>query len=192
MKLVLASQVLFDAATTFTKLSMLTLTYRIIGSGSKMLRKATIGVMTVVAVQGTIFAFTVIFQCRYIVPPPQQTKSNLRSPPSEYWTLSLTPQHCISEPANLLAAGIINTITDFLVVVLPIPTVWGLKLTGREQAILVFLFGAGFMVSIAGCVRTVYTFKVTVSNDRTWAIFPAWLSSCVELYVGIVSFLASH
>jgi hypothetical protein len=104
----------------------------------------------------------------------------------------MTHQNCISEPAHLLAASIINTITDFLVVTLPIPTVWKLKLAGREQVILVLLFGVGFMVSIAGCVRTVYTYQAAVSNDRTWAIYPVWLSSCVELYVGIVRNLQSY
>ena len=104
----------------------------------------------------------------------------------------MTRQNCISEPAHLLAAGIINTSTDFVVVILPIPTVWRLKFAGREQVILVLLFGIGFMVSIAGCVRTVYTYQASVSNDRTWAIYPVWLSSCVELYVGIVSNLQSY
>jgi hypothetical protein len=39
---------------------------------------------------------------------------------SAYWTLPFTPQKCIDEKHHLLAAGIINTITDFCVVLIPI------------------------------------------------------------------------
>lgn len=171
---------------------MLTLTYRIIGSGSKVLRKVIIGIISIVALQGTLFSLIVISQCRYVFLCGQQTKTDLRRPISLYWTLSLTPQNCISEPFYLLVCGIINTITDFLVVILPIPTVWGLMLPSREHAILMVLFGAGFIVCAAGIIRTVYTYRVTVSNDRTWMAFPVWLSSDIELYLGIVSHSISH
>ena len=114
-----------------------------------------------------------------------------RRPISLYWTLSSTPQICISEPAFLLACGIINTITDFLVVVLPIPTVWGLMLPGRQQAILMVLFGFGFIICAAGAIRTVLNYRFDVSNDRTWMAQPVWLSSDMELYLGIVSNLSS-
>jgi hypothetical protein len=90
-----------------------------------------------------------------------------------------------------LIAGIINTITDLLVVVIPIPIVWGLRLPLRQQIILVLLFGAGFMVTFAGCVRTIYTYRVSISYDQTWMAFPVWISSSVELYVGVVSNLIS-
>ena len=115
-----------------------------------------------------------------------QPKPDIRRPSSDYWTLSFKPQHCISETKNLLAAGIINTITDLLVVTLPIPSVWGLNLPLRQQVILVLLFGAGFLVTIAGIVRTIYTFRVTNAWDKTWLAYPVWLASSVELYVGIV------
>lgn len=108
--------------------------------------------------------------------------------PSLYWTLSLTPQTtCISETKNLLGAGIINTCTDFIVVILPMPTVWKLKLPLQQQIIVVVLFSAGFVVICAGAVRTYYLYQVTTGYDKTWTAFPAWCASSVELYLGIVS-----
>jgi hypothetical protein len=47
------------------------------------------------------------------------------------------------------------------------------------------------MVTVAGCVRTIYTYRVSVSYDQTWMAFPVWISSSVELYVGVVSYLHS-
>lgn len=112
--------------------------------------------------------------------------------PSLYWTLSLTPQTtCISETKNLLGAGIINTTTDFIVVILPMPTVWKLKLPLQQQIIVVMLFSAGFVVICAGAVRTYYLYQVTIGWDKTWTAFLAWVSSSVELYVGIVSLPSS-
>ena len=65
LQMVMTAQLLFTAATTLTKCSMLTLTYRVIGEGSVIIRNIAIVVMTVVALQGTAFFFVVIFQCRY-------------------------------------------------------------------------------------------------------------------------------
>ncbi|CZR65357.1 related to L-fucose permease [Phialocephala subalpina] len=172
LKIVLAMEVLFGVATTLTKVSMLALIYRIMAKGASRLAKVAIGAMVLVAAQGTAFCFVVIFQCR---------------PPSEYWTLSFKPQpDCISETKHLLAAGIVNTVTDLIVVVLPIPTVWRLKLPIQQQVIVILLFGAGFLVSCAGAVRTYYLYKVTITWDKTWEAFPVWLSSSVELYLGII------
>ena len=67
LRLTIGAEILFDAATTLTKLSMLTLTYRIIGSGSKVLQWVIIGVISEVALQGILFSVIVIFQCRYVL-----------------------------------------------------------------------------------------------------------------------------
>ena len=187
----MTSELLFAAATTLTKCSMLALTYRVIGAGSSTLRNIAIVVMIVVALQGTAFFFVVIFQCRYDIRSLAWIISDICRRPSDYWTLSFEPQKCLSQTTNLLVAGIINTVTDFLVVILPIPPVWGLRLPLRQQIILVLLFGAGFMVTIAGCVRTVQTYRVSISYDQTWMAFPVWISSSVELYVGVVSYFNS-
>ena len=115
-----------------------------------------------------------------------QCASDFPRPLSNYWTLSYQPQHCLSETNILLSGGILNTMTDLLLVILPIPIVWGLKLPTRQQVIVVMLFGAGFLVTIAGIVRSIYTYKLTTTFDKTWNGYPVWLASSVELYVGIV------
>lgn len=45
-------------------------------------------------------------------------------PPQDYWKVTADPQpNCINQTSSLLFAGVINTLTDFLVVLLPIRTV---------------------------------------------------------------------
>lgn len=111
------------------------------------------------------------------------------SPVSAYWTLSFTPQKCINETYHLLAAGIINTITDFCVVLIPIPIVLKLRLPRRQQIILVMIFGAGFIVCFAGAVRIYFTYQLTITYDKSWAAYPEWIAATLEMYCGIVSYL---
>jgi hypothetical protein len=110
------------------------------------------------------------------------------SPIEAWWTLSLTPQHCINEKFHLLVQGIINIIADFLVVLIPIPVVLRLNLPMRQRLLVSLLFGAGFIVCFAGIVRTYYFYRLTDGyHDITWDAYPVWLSTAVELYIGLVS-----
>jgi len=113
-------------------------------------------------------------------------------PVKAYWTLSFTDQHCINETANLLAAGILNTISDFIVFFLPIPTVLALQLPFRQRMMLCTIFGAGFVVCIAGCFRIYYSYQTTSTFDRTWVSYGLWISGVLELYIGIVSLIHSQ
>jgi len=108
-------------------------------------------------------------------------------PISAYWTLSLVPQQCINQRIHLVIQGTINILNDFCVVLIPIPTVLRLRLPLRQRIIVALLFGAGFVVCFAGIARTYYMYRVTDGyRDVTWDAYPVWLSTAVELYVGIV------
>jgi len=153
---------------------MLMLVRRMLSNSSLFWRRITLAAITIVTIQGTVFCITVIFQCR---------------PPSDYWAVTIDPQpNCINQSSSLLVAGIINTLTDFLVVLLPIRTVWTLQLPKRQAAIIILLFGCGFISCCAGIVRTFYMWEVTRTWDQTWASYPVWLTSGIELYVGVVRF----
>ena len=111
-----------------------------------------------------------------------------------YWEVSFKEQNCINEAIHLLVAGIINTSTDVLVVILPLAIIVRLQGTDRRlaprQALVVnLLFAAGFLASAAGGVRTYMTWLMTTHPDhnttrRAWI---SWTASTVELYVGITA-----
>jgi hypothetical protein len=109
-------------------------------------------------------------------------------PISAYWTLSFVPQHCINENLHLTIHGSLNILFDFCAVLIPIPIVLSLNLPLRQRIIVALLFGIGFVVCLAGIVRTYYMYKATAGyHDVTWDAYPAWLATAVELYLGIVS-----
>ncbi|KAL1875225.1 hypothetical protein Daus18300_003296 [Diaporthe australafricana] len=169
----LANQLLFDLATSLTKLSMLALIYRVVSADKSRYRYVVLALAAIVTADSLIFFFITTFQCR---------------PVSDYWTLSFTPQKCINEELHLLAAGCINTTTDFLIVLLPIPYVVRLKLPRKQQIIIVSLFTGGLFVTAAGAVRT-YVFHITLTDptrDLTWNAWVIIIVSALELYIGII------
>lgn len=169
-----SNQILFCLSTTLTKLSVLALVHRVTAAGRSRTRHVVVALAAIIAVDGLIFIVVTIFQCQ---------------PISDYWTPSLTPQRCINEAAHLLAAGIINTVADFIVVVVPIRTVLSLSLPLPQRVAVAVLFAAGLLATAAGAVRTYFTWVIFASEDRdvSWHAADAFLTAVIELYVGIVS-----
>lgn len=71
---------------------------------------------------------------------------------------------------------------------LPLHTVWGLKLPNCQQIVVKVLFAFGFCVCAAGIVRTYVMYQTTTSHDKTWTSHSEWLVGGIELYLGVVSF----
>jgi hypothetical protein len=74
-------------------------------------------------------------------------------PISAYWTFGASDK-CLNEGTVTLVAGIINCTADLLVTVLPIPTIMQLRLPLRQRVGVVILLSLGFIITIAGVVRT--------------------------------------
>ncbi|KAI4600981.1 hypothetical protein KJ359_013146 [Pestalotiopsis sp. 9143b] len=156
----LATFILFDLGSNFVKLSILAMLYRLVHTSESKLTVMVLSVASFVVVTG-------IF------------------PVSDYWTLSVRPQKCIDEAAHLLVAGVTNILTDFAIVVLPIRMTASLQLPRRQHYILYALFCTGFCACAVGVVRTYYTWVFTTNYDKTWYGWAVWVSSTIELYVGI-------
>ncbi|KAK8060667.1 hypothetical protein PG996_010597, partial [Apiospora saccharicola] len=74
------------------------------------------------------------------------------TPREKIWISSL-PGKCIDISTLLNVSGIVNTVTDFVILLLPIKAVWNMKLEAREKitVVLVFTFGlSGPAFSLAG------------------------------------------
>lgn len=130
-------------------------------------------IASLIGLNGLLFVFITMLQC---------------SPISAYWTVSFVKQKCINEKAHVLAAGVINTVTDFIIVLLPIKTVKNLNLPKRQRIAVYVLFTGGLLASIAGAVRTYFTWRLTSDPDHdiTWNSYYVMLLSSIELSVGII------
>lgn len=77
-------------------------------------------------------SITTIFQCT----------------PIEYnWDTTITSGHCINYGAFVLAAGALNIVTDFTLLLMPIPLVWRLHTSRQKkwQIILTFAMGSRYV-----------------------------------------------
>jgi hypothetical protein len=93
---------------------------------------------------------------------------------------------CLNEGLHLLVWSVANTITDLIVVLLPMPVLWNMKIPQKERIMVRILFGIGGIVCAAGIGRIIYTVTVAKHLDETWEAYPIWLVNSVELDLGIV------
>lgn len=66
------------------------------------------------------------------------------SPRARIWNKSI-PGHCVSIPSLLNTSGLFNTITDILILLVPVKAVWNLHMTNRRKWGVVAVFTVGFM-----------------------------------------------
>lgn len=84
-----------------------------------------------------------------------------------------------------LSAGI-SVIMDFYTASLPMFLIWNLSLPKRQKIGLYALFACGFLVVVAGIVRTILLNQlINYDYDFTWVLWEMWIWSDTELYVAI-------
>jgi ABC-type enterochelin transport system permease subunit len=107
---------------------------------------------------------------------------------SDIWTLSTKPQRCINQHAHIFAASVINTVTDIIIVLLPIRIVRHLDLPRKQRRIVMALFAGGMLVSIVGAIRAYFTYRFAydAKDDLTWHAHEMAMLGAMELLVGIV------
>ena len=63
-----------------------------------------------------------------------------------------------------------------------------LQMPFRRRLGVMLLLSVGFIVTIAGVVRTYYCWKGLMDSwDQTWFTFPLWISAAVEVDLAVVS-----
>lgn len=86
----------------------------------------------------------------------------------------------------MLVFGIINVINDFMVLALPIPIVWKLKLPIKQRIAVISILSISFLACIAGIIRVVYSERYIESYDQSWDSYGMGLSAGLELNLGVV------
>ncbi|KAF4628590.1 hypothetical protein G7Y89_g9560 [Cudoniella acicularis] len=71
-----------------------------------------------------------------------------------------TNNHCINLTPVTEAFGVSGTITDFMILLIPMPNVWKLRMTVRDKLAVSFIFGLGFIVVIASIIRCTVLFSL--------------------------------
>ena len=87
----------------------------------------------------------------------------------------------------MLGGGIASTISDFMVVVLPIPIVMRLQMPLLNRIGVCVLLCLGIVVTVAGALRTYYSWRSLIASwDSTWYAYPLWIAGAVEIDLGVI------
>jgi len=123
----IAAQILWSTAVWMVKLSILCLFVQIFAVRSfRTLAYFTMVIATLFALSNLLFT---LLQCR---------------PLAYQWDRSIQGE-CYNQRAGWLGTGIVNIITDIMVLSLPIRPVWDLRLPRRSKAVLTIVFCIGFL-----------------------------------------------
>ena len=114
------------------------------------------------------------------------------SPVRAYWVFPpLENGHCLDEGKVMIGGGVVNSVSDLLTTVLPIPIVMRLQMPLKQRIGVCVLLCLGGVVTIAGTLRTYYTWKSlmdpNINWDETWYAYSLWIAAAVELDLGLVS-----
>ncbi|KAF4959155.1 hypothetical protein FGADI_1895 [Fusarium gaditjirri] len=91
--------------------------------------------------------------------------------------------HCVlSQPIMWLISGILNIVTDFAIIVMPLPIVWKLQLPRSQKIYLTSIFGLGSLTVAIAILRVQWLDPVA---DMTWWNVSAASWSMAEVVSGI-------
>lgn len=175
MKIAWATKMIFSAAATFTRLSLLTFYYRLVQDSTMRTFRWVLHISTFINTMTLpFFVIVTIFQC---------------SPIRAFWTYPVLPdQKCISEGKLTLGCGIFNTFLDLLTTMIPVPLIIKLQLPLKRRLGAVVLVSLGLIVTVAGALRSYFTWQSLLeSYDETWYCYGIWLAAAVEIDLGVVS-----
>ncbi|CAL8583670.1 hypothetical protein XPA_009291 [Xanthoria parietina] len=97
---------------------------------------------------------------------------------------------CLDIGALKVVSAVINVVSDFAILFIPISTVWNLKMQRKNKVRTMAIFATGLFGCIAGLVRVIFLTKEltdkSYAQDPTWMSYPAILWSYAEIAAGIL------
>lgn len=133
IQLVNASQILYGPLIFITKLSILLLYLRVFipSCKSKTFFFIHLLLWTNLAFY-LVSTFIKVFEC---------------TPRSKIWMPTI-PGHCVNIETLILVAAIVNVVSDFTLLILPVVSVWGLRMGRKQQVGVSVVFAAGILYSL--------------------------------------------
>ncbi|KAJ5901270.1 hypothetical protein N7504_007263 [Penicillium tannophilum] len=99
---------------------------------------------------------------------------------------------CLDVAKFFIAAGILNMLNDFILLMIPFPRIAKLQMSTKKKFAIGGIMAVGFFACIASIIRIWVLWKFTVSADVTWAMGPLFIWSTVEPGVAIITACLPH
>lgn len=109
-------------------------------------------------------------------------------PIERFWQVKPYPgPFCTTRPQNYYVAGILNMVTDAMIIAIPMPMLWRLQVRLRRKLALGALFCSGIFIIICSVLRTIYSLS-SLSDQETaeaWAGREGFVSMLVVSAPGL-------
>ncbi|KAK9621539.1 hypothetical protein V6Z98_006253 [Aspergillus fumigatus] len=166
------SQIVYGPLIFITKLSILLLYLRVFAPSFRS--KTFFCIHALIWLNfGFYFADTIvkIFEC---------------SPRAKIWDKTLKG-HCININIPIIVTSSINVASDFLILVLPIVSVWRLQMRNSKKLGTSMIFAAGIFACMCSIMRLVVSVQNRTVEDKTYDWFPEFLWTSAEVTSGIIA-----
>ncbi|KAF5722310.1 integral membrane protein [Fusarium mundagurra] len=155
----------YTYALSAIKLTFLIHYYRIMSVSN--MRWLYLGALGFIILWGTYQGIGVFFFC---------------TPFQSFWDSSVKGHCMLSQPTLWLISGIVHIVTDFAIIVMPLPIVWKLQLPLSQKIYLTGIFGLGTLTLAIAILRIQWLDPVA---DMTWWNVGAASWSMAEIVSGI-------
>ncbi|KAH7114142.1 hypothetical protein B0J13DRAFT_394553, partial [Dactylonectria estremocensis] len=153
-----------------TKLSILAFYLRFIIESGK-LRGIIYATMVITILYSIIASFVWVYACQ---------------PLEKYWDLTITDGSCINFLRVTIFSGVMNTVTDLIILFLPVMILWGLSIPKRQKIGVIMIMMTGGLFLGISVVRLRKAIASLSFSDFTWdsAGLLAWCT--VEVHLALI------
>ncbi|GLA55827.1 hypothetical protein AnigIFM63604_002911 [Aspergillus niger] len=119
----------------------------------------------------------------YIV--AEVVKIRICDPVPGYWTLD-PKASCLNQQAALIADSVIIVVTDFIILVLPLPLTWSLQMSRTKKLRVIGMLSAGGLATVFSLYRLVLVLREGSSRDQMIVFLIVILSGNAEGGVAMI------
>ncbi|KAF6815467.1 integral membrane protein [Colletotrichum musicola] len=170
MRWLYASSIIYCPAAYFTKVTLLLLEARVFSVHPGVARGIRI--------------FIVVLLICYI--PLQTVKTIICLPISAFWNPKTPNPRCLNQRKIFIADLALAIVTDFFILVLPVPLLWGLRMPWQKKLKISALLGAGGIATAVTIYRLYLVILFIKSKDVTSDFVVLDLVTTLEIVIGVV------
>lgn len=100
-------------------------------------------------------------------------------PVKKVWDPTVTGGHCLDEVAMSISTGVINVVTDFLILALPMCAIFRLKMPLKRKFTVSAIFATGLIACACSLCRMIYAFQIVEGPDFTYSVAKLGISAYV-------------
>ncbi|KAL4869194.1 hypothetical protein BDV12DRAFT_208736 [Aspergillus spectabilis] len=161
---VLASAIIYIPALAFAKLALLILFYTLL-SLTPFWKYLIYTIAFLISGYSIALILALIFGC---------------SPIEKAWNPRITEGTCISQNGVYLATAVTNTVSDLVLIMIPVPIVAKLRLGFWRRVGVVCMFGVGGLTTIMSIVRLATLMPQITTEDQPWGLAEADIFIIIE------------